>query len=88
MAILDQKFGLDYSRTVCLVHSSYSCNLPLCSSERDKRTHALATVERVVKRNCSDYRLLSLVSQILCPRSVIFRVLKLEAEDYCTHPLT
>lgn len=37
--------------------------------------------------NCNDYHLLSLVSPTLCPRCVIFRVLKLEAGDYSSHLL-
>lgn len=37
--------------------------------------------------NCSAYYLLSLVSPTLCPRSVIFRVLRLEGGDYPSHPL-
>lgn len=37
--------------------------------------------------NCSDYHRLSLVLPIVCPRSVTFSVLKLQAGDYSAHSL-
>lgn len=51
--------------------------LPLVESQQNKRWSC----------NCNDYYLLSLVSPILCPRSVISRAFKLEAGDYAAHPL-